>query len=158
MVMIFQLGGNIDCILRNPPGLTTQFNYETTLDHTYDEALISFLLEKGEIRGYTNYWVSYPIAFKTEEKVIFIPSLTYHDNLDYTERDNRYPPYNNQVRNSEKTAYITTRQPALEAVLKSGFGDLGIAWQETSIGDFRIFYGLSRAVHPEELGLGKNTP
>jgi hypothetical protein len=35
------------------------------------------------------------------------------------------------------------------------FQALGISWQEKKIGDYQIYYHLSRAVHPQEIGLGE---
>jgi hypothetical protein len=158
ILVVFQLWGNIQVALEYPPGLTTQIDRETIVDHRYDPQLISFLRQNGETRGYANYWVSYPLAFLSREELIFIPRLPYHSDLRYTERDDRYLPYDDLVDASPTTAYISTRQtPALEEKLRSGLSSLGVNWKEQVIGDYRIFYQLSRAVRPQELGLGENT-
>jgi len=80
-----------------------------------------FLDAKGETRGYTNYWVAYPLAFKSQERIIFIPALPYHPDLRYTARDNRYAPYTAEVERSPRAAYIVTRNPPLTAALRQGF-------------------------------------
>ncbi len=88
--------------------------------------------------------------------MIFSPRLAYHSDLRYTERDNCYLPYDELVGRSEKTAYISTiNTPLLDERLRSEFGRLGVTWHEQAIGDYhRVFYDLSRAVHPLEMGMG----
>jgi hypothetical protein len=121
------------------------------IDHRADQALIDFLLQEGETRGYTNYWVAYPLAFLSDERIVFAPHLPYHQDFRYTARDDRYRPYAESVRASQRVAYITTNHPVLDAKLREGFARLGIQWQEARIGDYQIFYRLSRPVAPEEL-------
>jgi hypothetical protein len=158
LVLLFHLWGNIDTSTRNPPGITTQFDPVTQIDHSSTTELISFLQSVGATRGYSNYWTSYPLAFLSGETLIFVPQLPYHLDFRYTERDNRYRPYLQTVEDSENIAYITTRHPPLDERLRAGFSELGVAWQEELIGDYRIFYQLSKAVRPEDLGLGSTFP
>jgi hypothetical protein len=153
-VVTYQLWGNLQCALRYPPGLTTQFYEPTIIDHRADQALIDFLRQAGETRGYSNYWVAYPLAFHSAEELIFVPRLPYHLDLRYTPRDDRYEPYTALVKNSPRVAYITTRSPALDEYLRTHFSGLGVRWQEEQIGDYHIYYRLSRAVRPQEIGLG----
>jgi hypothetical protein len=95
--------------------------------------------------------VAYPLAFKSSEEIIFVPRLPYHQDLRYTPRDNRYDPYNSVVGESGEVAYITTRNPALNQLIRSRFDALEMTWQERVIGDFHIFYDLSEAIAPEHL-------
>lgn len=157
LLMMYQLWGVLQSALRYPPGLTTQFYAPTQVDQRYMPELITFLRDHGEWRGYTNYWVAYPLAFLSNEKLIYTPRLPYHLDFRYTRRDDRYPPYDTLVAQAERTAYITTNHPQLNQRLRQEFRALGVSWQETTIGDFQVFYALSRAVHPEELGLGETT-
>jgi hypothetical protein len=46
----------------------------------------------------------------------------------------------------------------LEDHLRIEFERLGITWIEKRIGDYHVFYGLSRKVQPHEIGFGKATP
>lgn len=154
----FHLWGTVQVANRYPPGLTTQFYEPSIVDHRAMGELIVFLEEQGERRGYSNYWVAYPLAFQSQETLIFVPRLPYHTDLRYTERDDRYAPYGQMVAESERVAYITTHNPALDDWLRTGFEQLGVRWQEKRIGDYQVFYGLSRAVRPQELGLGENRP
>ncbi len=151
-VLVFNLWGHIQTARRNPPGITTQFDTITQIDHRYDSALIEFLEGEGERRGYTNYWVAYPLAFLSQEQLVFTPRLPYHLDFRYTPRDNRYSPYDAMVETSSRVAYITTNHAALDEVIRVQFRVEGISWQETTIGDYQIFYALSRPVRPEEIG------
>jgi 4-amino-4-deoxy-L-arabinose transferase-like glycosyltransferase len=157
LLMIYNLWGVIQSAGRFPPGLTTQFHEPTQVDHRDMGRLIQFLQEQGERRGYSNYWVAYPRAFLSGEELIFVPRLPYHLDFRYTARDDRYLPYGEQVAQAERVAYITTRHADLDQRLRQEFSKLGVTWQETQIGDYHVFYALSRAVRPQEIGLGETT-
>jgi hypothetical protein len=154
LVLAFNLWGTVESAGRFPPGLTTQFDAGTRVDHHFDGELIAFLQAHGETRGYTNYWTAYPLAFLSQEALIFVPQLPYHLDFRHTARDDRYPPYGRLVAEAGRVAYITANHPPLDERLRAGFLARGAAWQEAEIGDYRVFYGLSRAIRPEEIGLG----
>ena len=130
--------------LRNPPGLTTQFAPGTQVDMSYLGELASFLEAHGETRGYTNYWVAYPLAFQSEEDLIFVPRLPYHQDFSYTARDDRYAPYGGAVAVAERVAYITTLHPELDEVLRTEFEQLGVSWEERTDWGFQVFYGVKQ--------------
>jgi hypothetical protein len=153
LLLAFNLWGTLQSAWRNPPGITTQFSPESRVDAARIPSLAEFLEQVGEVRGYSHYWVAYPLAFASGEQVIYAPRLPYHADLRYTPRDDRYPPYKGMVEESERVAYITTGQPALEQSIRSGLERLGVGWQEARLGEFHIFYRLDRPVHPVELGL-----
>ncbi len=157
MVIAFQAWGTVDCALQNPPGLTTQFYGETVYDHSTYPQLIDFLEQQGETRGYSTYWISYPLAFRSQENLIFSPALPYHPDLRYSKRDDRYAPYTATVAQSEHVAYITANNAILDKYLRENFAQLDIQWQEQAIGDFKVFYGLSSPVRPQAIGLGGGT-
>lgn len=158
VVISFNLWGIIDCAVRQPPGITTQFYLPAQVDHQAMPELIRFLAEQGEITGYSNYWVAYPLAFLSDEKIIYTPRLPYHQDLRYTRRDERYAPYAEIVSSAARTAYITTRNPVLDQEIKMNFERLGVSCQEIIIGEYHVYYNLSQSVQPEELGLGKDQP
>jgi hypothetical protein len=114
---------------------------------------MEFLREQGETRGYTNYWVSYPLAFLSDETLIYVPVLPYHLDFRNTERFNRYPPYADAVAESQRAAFITTNHPPLDDHLREVFAALGVDYQEARFGQYHVFYGLSRHVRPAELSL-----
>jgi hypothetical protein len=112
------------------------------------------LEQEGEYRGYTNYWVAYPLAFLTQEKMIYVPKLPYHPDLRYTSRDDRYLPYNELVKTSGRSAYITSRSTKLDDLIRMGLKGKNVLWSEKKIGDYQIFFHISENVSPEDLGLG----
>jgi 4-amino-4-deoxy-L-arabinose transferase-like glycosyltransferase len=151
VLLLYQTAGTADCAARVPPGITTQFDPVAQLDMRELPQVIEFLRLHGETRGYTNYWVSFPLAFLSDEQIIFTARLPYHEDLRYTPRDDRYPAYDSIVEQSARVAYITTKNPALDSLLESAFLRLGVDYRVEQIGDFRIYYRLSRVVRPEEI-------
>jgi hypothetical protein len=150
-VIVYHLCSNLLVAFRLESGFTTQFDAVTRIDRSYDQDLIRFLEKEGELRGYTNYWVAYPLAFKSDEEIIFVPRLPYHEDLRFTPRDNRYAPYNPIVEESDQTAFITTNNPSLDQLIRSRFEAMKVSWKEEKIGDFHIFYGLSKKIRPEAI-------
>ena len=152
-VFVFNLWGTVTLALRNPPGLTTQFNPNTLIDHSYDDALIEFLAERGESRGFTNYWVAYPLAFLSSEVAVFVPRLPYHPDLRYTPRDDRYEPYDQLVADSPRVAYITTGPEGLDNALEGYFTAAEVTYRVAEIGDYRVYYALSKPVPPPDFSV-----
>ena len=157
LLLIYNLWGTVQSALNFPPGITTQFYEPSQVDHRYDQALIDFLRLNDEKRGYGNYWVAYPLAFRSAEELIFVPRLPYHPDFIYTERDDRYLAYDELVSQAQRVAYITTNTPDLDEYLRNQLQELGVTWQETQIGDYHIFWRLSQAVRPQQIGLGSTT-
>lgn len=151
LILVFNFGGTLQMALRYPPGITTQFDAIAQVDHRYMDDLIDFLEDHNIDRGYTNYWVAYPLAFHSEEELIFIPRLPYHEDFRFTPRDDRYAPYGEMVAQADEVAYITTNHPALNDALRENFTTQGITWEEKVIGDYHIFYALSEPIRPSEL-------
>lgn len=157
LLLVFNLGGTVQSARTNPPGITTQFDKIAQVDQRYLEDLILFLKNNNIEAGYSNYWVSYPLAFLSQEEMLFLPRLPYHEDFRYTARDDRYEPYREVVEVSDNPAYITTKHPELDEYLRVQFVNHGISWEEKKIGDFRIFYDLSQPIHDIEIGLGVTT-
>ncbi len=153
-LLAFHWWGTVQSAATNPPGITTQFDPTVQIDQRALPELMHFLRAQGETRGYTNYWVAYPLAFASREELLFAPRLPYHTDFRYTTRDLRYPRYAEAADASQRVAYITTRHPALDERLRTGLARLGVAFREQVVGDFHVFYALSRRVAPAELGLG----
>jgi 4-amino-4-deoxy-L-arabinose transferase-like glycosyltransferase len=137
---------------------TDQFTEITMFDNRYDAELIAFLKDNGELKGYTNYWVSFRLAFLSGEQIIYLAKLPYKSDLYYNPLNNRYPAYEEIVETSNRVAYITTRHPRLDELIRGHLNALGVSYSERQIGDFHIFYELSRAVRPVEIGLGYEYP
>lgn len=154
MILIYNLGGTVQSVLDFPPGLTTQFDEVTQIDQRKMGELIGFLKEENIYRGYSNYWVTYPLAFLSEEEIILVPRLPYHEDFRYTARDDRYLPYGDMVGSAREVGYITTNHPALDNYLRQQFSARDLTWKEKRIGDYLVYYDLSNLVHPQDIGLG----
>ena len=131
--------------------ITTQVNPVTRFDNQYDDELIEFLVEHDELRGYSNYWVSYRLAFLTEEKIIYSPRLPYQTDLFYSFKDIRYPLYDELVSESNKIAYITTKNTVLDDLVRRTFRENEISYSEIKIGEYHVYYDLSRDIRPNLL-------
>ena len=125
LVLVFNVWGTLQCAAVIPPGISTQFDSVTVIDQQKMPDLINYLRENGETRGYSNYWVAYPLAFLSDENLVFVPRLPYHEDLRFTLRDDRYPAYDNLVAGSQRVAYITTNNPALENFYAARFQNWG---------------------------------
>ncbi len=158
LVVAYNLWSTIECVRRDPPGLTTQFDPVARVNARGYKELIDFLEIHGERAGYTNYWVAYPLAFLSEERLVFVPRLPYHEDFRYTARDDRYPPYGATVAASPRVAYITTNHPALDESLRRSLAQQGVEFSEASVSGFRVFYSLSERVTPEALGVPNPSP
>jgi 4-amino-4-deoxy-L-arabinose transferase-like glycosyltransferase len=156
-VWIFVQGLETARAVAGAEGLTTQFDPITCFDNRFDDDLIRFLNEKQEKTGYTNYWVSFRLAYLSNEQLIYTAQLPYKPDMRYTTADNRYPYYQQVVDQSPAAAYITTKHPTLDQYIRDHLDRLGVTYQEEQIGVYHIFYSLSRKVIPQELGLGKGT-
>ena len=155
LIIGYNVAGSILAATQRPPGITTQFDRVTWIDHDRDQELMEFLLAHGERRGYTNYWVAHPIAFLSGEQIISTARLPYHLDLSYTRRDDRYPPYAQAVAESPRAFYVTTNHPPLDGLLREQLAALAVIFSEETIGNYHIFYNLSRKVTPEGLRLEK---
>lgn len=141
-----------------PDGITTQFDPITRFDNAYDAELMAFLRQEGETRGYSNYWVSFRLAFLSNEDLIYAAALPYKSDLSLASGDNRYPQYAQVVSESDRLAYITSLHPQLDGFLQDQYSALGVSFDERQIGPFHIFYNLSRAVQLSEIGLDRLSP
>ncbi|MCK4489807.1 MAG: hypothetical protein KAU23_06075, partial [Anaerolineales bacterium] len=157
LVLIYNLGGTVQSALDFPPGLTTQFDEVAQIDQRKMGELIDFLKEEKIYRGYSNYWVSYPLAFLSEEEFIFVPRLPYHEDFRYTARDDRYSLYGEMVGSAGEVGYITTNHSALDNYLRQQFDDRDLTWEEKRIGDYLVYYNFSNLIHPQDIGLGMTT-
>jgi len=143
-IVLFQLAGAIQAERASSAGVTTQFSPFTEIDHSRLSEVSSFLSDVGETTGYTTYWVSYPTAFLSSEKVILIPRLPYHHDFRYTSRDDRYPPYTAIVEKAGPHVLVTYEFPALDGRIRDLLKEEEIEWEEHSIDGYKIFYHLSK--------------
>jgi len=150
VILGYQIYGSV-LFINQPPFITTQFYEPAQVDMRDMETVMTFLKTKGETSGYCNYWVSYPMAFLSDEEIICVPKLPYHPDLRYTGRDNRIDAYNETLQNQEEVFYITTKNSDLDRLLVNAFVDLQVNYQYQEIGEFHVFYDLSKKIIPEQL-------
>jgi hypothetical protein len=55
------------------------------------------------------------------------------------------------VAESPTVVYVTTNHPLLDGSLRARLRRAGVDYAEVQIGDYHVFYDLSRKVTPEEL-------
>jgi len=138
------------------PYLTTQFYAPAQVDHGYMDELINFLKMNNETVGFSNYWVSYPLAFQTDEEIIAVPLLPYHLDLTFTIRDLRIPDYLEAIKGKERYFYITTNNKKLDDILITRFSTRFIKYEYKEIGDYHVFYNLSKPIYPQDLDIYEN--
>lgn len=152
MILVFHLYGTWKSGIEEPY-ITTQFYNPAQVDHSRINELQQFLISEEEYYGFSNYWISYPLAFVSNERIISIPKLPYHQDLRFTERDNRISKYNEIIKSGSSYFYITSNNPQLDDLLVRAFLENYINYQQKQIDDYNIFYNLSRKITPEELGI-----
>lgn len=135
------------------PYITTQFYAPAQVNHSKILELEEFLLDKHEFNGFTNYWISYPLAFISDEKIISVPKLPYHQDLRYTSRDNRIKKYNELIDGGDTYFYITSNNVQLDDLLELSLLKNDVSYLQKEIDDYHIFYNLSKKITPEELGI-----
>jgi hypothetical protein len=125
--------------------LTTQFNLETHIPHDDDAALIAFLDEHGLVHGYTNYWISFRLAFLSDDRMQYSAALPYKSDLSYTPFDNRYPPYADATRNAppEQIAIITANVESVRQALEASFAAQGVTFHHQQIGIYHVYYNFA---------------
>ncbi|NOH12845.1 MAG: hypothetical protein HND51_14480 [Chloroflexi bacterium] len=134
-------------------GITTQFDPITSFNNLHDDELIEFLNNNKISHGYTNYWVSYRLAFLSRERLIFSPELPYKlEFLNYKGQVVAIPYYAWLADKSSHSAFITTKHPDLDDFLRDRLFQLEVLYMEEQIGPYHIFYDLSEKVTPEQLG------
>ncbi len=153
-LLVFAVGATLRARTSTPAGMTAQLDARLQFGNQYDGELISFLQEKGELHGYSHFWVAYKITFLSGEQIIIAPRLSYRADLRLDQNQDRYPAYSLWVdQSSVPPFYLTTNQTELDRRLRSALGAGQIGYSEEVIGPYHLFYGLSAGVTPEELGL-----
>lgn len=137
--------GQISAVSTTPPGMTTQFNLDTHIPNDDDEALIAFLTEHDLTRGYTNYWISFRLAFLSGERLQYSAALPYKPDLSYTPLDERYPPYRAAADAAERIAYVTANIDEVRARLEAIFGEAGLDYQRAQVGVYWVYYDFDGA-------------
>ena len=153
-LLAFNLATHIRAASHVPPGITAQMNPALQFGNQDDQALIDFVASHGG-RGYSHHWISYKIAYLSDEQVILASLLPYRSDLLWNPADDRYPPYAAAVAASPERVYVTHREPHLEAYLQRAFSERGITYRSQDIGPYRVYYDLSATLSPSQIGLSQ---
>jgi len=154
-ILAFNLAAHLKAVQKSPPGITAQMNPAFWFGNQFDQELIDFVIEQGG-RGYSHHWISYKIAFLSDEQVILASFLPYHPDLKWLPLDDRYAPYAAAVAAAPRRVYVTHREPNLEAYLQNAFAEKDVTYQIKDIGPYRVYYNFSVVITPAEIGLGSN--
>ncbi len=136
---------------RAPEGFTTQFVADTHLPNDDDAALIAWLDEHDIRHGYTSYWVSFRLAFLSGERIQLSAALPDKAGLAWTPAFERHAPYRLATDSAERIAYIiqNDRMPEVEAALTGWFSAVGVGYETTDVGIYRVYYDFTpRAPRP----------
>ena len=152
-LVAFNLAAHIKAVQVVPPGITAQMNPALQFGNASDQALIDFVAAHGG-RGYSHHWISYKIAFLSNDQVILAAYLPFRPDLYWNPLDDRYPPYAAAVAASPRPVYVTHREPGLETYLQRAFAERQVTYSIQDIGPYRVYYDLSAAISPHEIGLG----
>lgn len=155
-VLAYNLAAHIRAVETFPPGLIAQTHPQLQFTNAWDQELIDFVAGQGG-RGYSHHWITYKIAFLSKEQVILASYLPYLPGVPWNPKDDRYPAYGAAVAASPERVYVTHREPELEATLQQAFAGREISYQVRDIGPYRVYYGFSGLVTPQEIGVGGPT-
>lgn len=138
----------------DPAGLTTLYFPAQQVGNAHDGELIDFLLGNEMPYGYSHHWVSFKLAFLSQEQVILAPLLPYQIAPDHDlDRADRYPPYTALAESAASPVYVTSNQPWLDDLLSQRLIERGVTYEKARIGPYHIFYHLSRPMSPKALEL-----
>ena len=142
LVIGYHVAGQVTVGAAMTPGFSTQFNLETHIPNDDDDELIAFLEENGLYHGYTNYWISFRLAFLSGERMQYSAALPYKTDLTYTPADDRFPPYREASDAAERIAYITANVEAVKARLEAIFAEQGITYDYARVGVYHVYYNF----------------
>ena len=126
----FNLAGNV-IVMKAWAGADFPAKY---LSLPENDKLISFLEDEDIRYGYMHYWLSYPVVFKTDERIKLSPA--------YDERFGQYVhPYIRDVQSAENIAYIFHSDVGLKAGwFRDDIRRIRAEYRKKDIGEFTVFH------------------
>lgn len=106
-------------------------------------ALARFLETKGLTRGYAGHELAFPLVVETRGAVLV-------SSLAGPVVNDQYPPYTRAVEAAPAPFYLYAEQEPLGLALLTYLRGQGVTFQESPVDGHRVFWGLSRAVRPDE--------
>jgi hypothetical protein len=104
-------------------------------------ALIDWLDDNDIRHVYTDYWIGYPLAFESQERIV--PFI-----IDSGSRVgwNRHPPYAAEVKRSPRPAYIFVAGSTDEQTFARYLIAQNVAYQIQSLAPYVVYWNLSAPV------------
>ncbi|NDJ79179.1 MAG: hypothetical protein GYB65_23255 [Chloroflexi bacterium] len=156
LLLVFQAGAVIRAA-QTDIGLQPQLLVKLQTPAAHDDRVLDFLEERGYKHGYSSYWASFRLIFRSGESVMLDTSLPYIKG-GYHPNHNRYPPYADVVASAERVVWISHNYAALDAVIAERLKAAAITYQTIDLGDYRVYYDFSTRVAPADLGLDSEQP
>jgi hypothetical protein len=103
------------------------------------DGVIDHLDAQGITAAYGSYWVSFRVAFESEERIIVVQPWD----------EQRYQPYLDRVRADPPRTWIVEPGRSYDS-LRAALSEIGVGSSETPIDDF-IVVTTDRVVDPDEL-------
>lgn len=126
-----------------PLGFTTQFNTVQHIPNDHDDELIAFLEAHDLTRGYAPYWISFRLAFLSDDELQYSAALPDKPNAEYRPIDERYPPYRAAANAASRFAIITADTLGLDALVQSELESAEVTYQTQTIGSYTVYYNFA---------------
>jgi hypothetical protein len=106
-----------------------------------NQALMDWLDANNIRHVYTDYWIGYPLAFESQERIV--PFIIASGNQVGW---NRYPPYVTEVERSPNPAYIFVAGSEDEQAFAGYLMSQSIRYEVKSIAPYAVYWNLSSRV------------
>ena len=111
--------------------LTSPVNTSST---TAADGVTECLESQGIGHIYTNYWLGYPIAFESDERIV--PSVI-------SDGFNRYIPYAYYVSVADRPAWVFVADGEEERAFQERLAKAGATWKRADVSIYRVYYDVN---------------
>lgn len=105
--------------------------------------LAAVLLERGDTRVYTDYWIAYVLTFESQERILVAP-ITNQFSLSVV----RLPDQVDAVRQSPRAACVFVANTQLEQEFARQMAASGVQYERTEASGFAVYDALDPPWHP----------
>ncbi len=102
--------------------------------------LISYLLDRGDTRIYADYWIAYPVAFESGERII--PAVLGDD---LRRGFNRYIPYAIAVDTSPHPAYVFVAGSPQDRAFAAKLAGISATYERGEVAGFAVYDAIEPA-------------
>ena len=146
-IMAILIGANLWGNFSADPVAGMRSPYENVPLPATNTELVDFVRSEGIRYAYATHWIGYRLMFETQMDV------QTSDSVEQTYGMDRLPRFTQAVEEtSEIPAYILFHPPWEKVPpLEEGFQKLDVTFSKQVVGDYVVYYRLSRRVHPTEV-------